>query len=46
MKPMITILQAGALCVLALYGAAAAKSGDAPQVPCPANLTQAVCDRP
>ena len=39
---LMTILQAGALFLLALYGAAAAKSVDAP-APCPANQPQAVC---
>lgn len=39
---LITILQAGALCVLALYGAASAKSADAP-ASCPAEKSQAVC---
>ncbi|WP_375257910.1 hypothetical protein [Citreimonas sp.] len=40
---LITILQAGALCVLAIYGAAAANSSDA-TAPCPP--TQATCARP
>lgn len=41
---LVTILQAGALFVLALYGAAAAKSADAP-APCVADRHHVICEQ-